>query len=205
MSVVKAAYGPSLPELLGPRRWRLLAVAGVALGVAVLAAVLWPSSERVIVSRGPVAFNFVYGGGLAPAGAAKVEQRIGSVFVQSMEVGEMRLPAYRGDPGGTLPILADRLAGELSRRYAGFRLVGEGRARINESPGYGIAWSGRVAGRRIFGRDYLLVPDEPAPRAGARVALRSTYRGGVSSALDVGSVGALKRSLRSFRFGTERP
>lgn len=205
MSVVKAAYGPSLPELLGPRRWRALAVAGVVLGVAALAAVLWPSSERVIVARGPVAFNFIYGGGLAPAGAAKVEQRVGSVFVQSMEVDVLRLPAYRGDPGGTLPILADRLTGELSRRYAGFQVVSEGRARINENPGYGISWIGRVAGRRIFGRDYLLVPDEPAPRAGARVALRSTYRGGVSSALDVGAVGPLKRSLRSFRFGTERP
>jgi hypothetical protein len=204
---VQAAYGPELPEILGPRRTRaLLVVAGLVAVVALVLALRSGPAEQVVVGRGPAPFNFVYDGVLRKTGPAKVEERRGDVFVQSMDVLELRLPAYRGDPGGTLPVLADRLARQLADRYRGFRVVSEGRARINESPGYAITWDGSEGGRRIFGRDYLLLPDVPGtPRLGARLALRATYAAGVSAATDVGAQGPLKRALRSFRFGTERP
>lgn len=206
MRDVRAGFGPTLPELLGPRRWRVVRAVAVAAAVALAAALLWPpGDESVVVGRGAVPFNFIHDDRLRVVGPGHVEQRRGRTFVQSMRVTELRLPAYRGDVGGTLPILADRLAQRLGKQVPGFRVVSEGRARINENPGYGIAWEGERDGRRLFGRDYLLVPDEPAPRAGVRLALRSTYAGGVSEATAVGSDGLLKRPLRSFRFGTERP
>ena len=209
MSAVQPAYGPTLPEVLGPRRWRVLravlvglaALAVVALAVARLVA----EEERVVVGRGAVPFNFAYDGSLTLTGPARVEQRRGGTFVQSMEVTGLALPAYRGDVGGTLPVVADRLVDRLAAEHAGFRLVAEGRTRVNESPGYVVTWEARPSGRRLFGRDYLLTPDEPGVRGGARLALRSTYAGGVKAATEVGSLGPVKRALRSFRFGTERP
>jgi hypothetical protein len=207
VSAVRAAHRPTLPELLGARRWRVVrAVALVVAAILAVVALLSGAGETLIVQRGRVDFNFAYEPPLHKVGPATVEERRGATFVQSMSVSAFPLPAYRGDPGGTLPIVADRLAQRLAAERPGFRLADEGKARINDSPGYVIAWEGRIGTRRVFARDFLLVPgDEAAPRVAARIELMSTYAGGVAKADDVGSIGGLKRALRSFRFGTERP
>ncbi len=206
-SLVRAPYGPTLPELLSPSAWRVLRAVVVLVAVVAVVAVLATrgGAERVIVSRTPVAFNFVYAPPLQRVGPSAVEQRRGATFVGSMVVTPLRLAPYRGDPGATLPVLADRLAAGLARRWHGFAVVGEGRARINENPGYGLVWEARLGSRRLFGREYLLLPDQPGAREGARLELLATYAAGVGSAADVGRVGPIKGSLRSFRFGTERP
>ena len=209
MSVVRPAYGPTLPQLLGARRWRvvrpvLIVVAVIAAAAAIAARA--SSGERVVISRGTPAFNYVYQAPLHRVGAYDVEDRRNGVFIQSMTVTPMRLPAYRGDSAGTLPVLADRLAGGLAREHPGFRAVDEGRTRINDNPGYYVAWEAKLGARTLFGGDYMVVPgDEAAPRVAMRLELLTTYAGGVASAEDVGRAGKLKRALRSFRFGTERP
>lgn len=203
---VRAPFGPTLPEILGAARWR---VARIVLGVAAVAGLVLvltrSGDEHVVVVRKPVAFNFAYSAPLVRVGAAAVEQRSGRTFVQSMTARPLRLAPYRGDVGATLPVVADRLAARLARRWPGFAAVDEGRARVNDSPGYALAWEARLGARRLFGREYLLLPDEPGVRDGVRLELLATYAAGVGRADDVGRAGPIKRSLRSFRFGTDRP
>jgi len=209
VSVVRTAYGPTLPQLLGARRWRVVRAIAIVIAVAAIAVIVVNragSSERTIVSDGPPAFNYAYLAPLRQIGASDVEERRGGVFVQSMTVRTLRLPRYRGDSGGTLPILADRLATKLAAERPGFTVIDEGRARINDNPGYYVGWEARLGARKLFGRDYMLVPGEQtSPRIGVRLQLLSTYAGGVASSADVGRAGKLKQALRSFRFGTERP
>lgn len=208
MSALRAAYGPSLPELLGARRWRIVRAVAIAAAIVIVAVVLIGKggSDKTVVERGTPSFNYTYAAPLTRFGAAGVRERRGALFVQSMDVLALRLPSYAGDAAGTLPVMADALAGELAKAHPGFATVGEGRARINDSPGYYLAWEARLGSRKLFGRDYMLVPgDQQAPRIGVRIQLISTYAGGVASADDVGRAGKLKQALRSFRFGTERP
>lgn len=207
MSIVRAEFHPTLPEVVGPRAWRMIRAAAIVVAVAalVVALVVRSGSQPGVVVSKPVAFNYVYGPPLHRTGEAGVIQRRGSLLVQSMTVAPTTLPPYAGSTTGILPIVAERLEAQLKARWSAFDVADEGRARINGNPGYTVGWVARVNGRRIFGRDYLLFPPDPHPRAGAHLELLSTYAGGVSAAANVGRVGALKTALRSFRFGTERP
>lgn len=216
--LVKPEYGPSLPRLVGPR-WRALppavravaALSGAAalLALAVLALRAGDAGPRVVV-REPLAFNFTYGGSLrrvAPGAGelVRLEGRRGGLFLQSFAVEPLRLPPYRGDVGGAYPAYATVYAQRLARRYAGFELAEEGRTRINDVPGYAIAFRARLGRRTLYGRRVLLVPDVPRARDGVVLALLATPAAGVGAAAAVGVGGALKQPLRSFRFGTERP
>jgi hypothetical protein len=206
VTAASADLGPTLPALLGPRAWRPLRIALLVLvALAAGLALSTRSGETVLVTRSPVAFNFVSSAPLRPAGPAAVVQRRGGLLVQSLTAAPLRLARYRGDPAGTLPIVAERLEERLAARWAGFEVGDEGRARINDSPGYSVGWTARQGARRIFGRDYLLLPGVPGARSGAHLELLATYAAGVSRIADVGRIGALKGALRSFRFGTERP
>jgi hypothetical protein len=210
--VVQDAFRPTLPELLGPRRWRLTWAAALAVAAVVAVALLVSRStanEHVVVGRGVPAFNFAYDAPLRRVGPATVsETRAGGVFVQSMRVVSLRLPAYRGDVGGLLPLLADRLARSRALSRVDLVVTDEGRARINDNPGYYVGWRAtlRPGGRALFARDYLLVPGDVAhPVRGVVLELLGTHASGVNGTDDVGRIGALKQPLRSFRFGTERP
>jgi hypothetical protein len=206
MAAVRAELGPQLPEVIGPRAWRVVRVVVPAIALVVLAVVLTRgSNEQLVRVSKPVAFNFLYTPPLRRTGPTAVEQRRGALLIQSMAVTPERLPPYRGDPAGTLPIVADRLETQLAARWPQFEIADEGRARVNDSPGYTVGWTAVLRGRRIFGREYLLFPAVPGVRAGAHIALLSTYAGGAAAAGDVGRVGALKAALRSFRFGVDRP
>jgi hypothetical protein len=93
VSAVRAAYRPTLPELLGARRWRVVRAVVVVIAVIVAVAALWPKAgETVIVQRGAVDFNFAYEAPLRRVGPATVEERRGSTFVQSMSVSASALP-----------------------------------------------------------------------------------------------------------------
>ena len=209
MPVVGAGYGPTLPEMLGARRWRVVRAAAVV--VAVVGAILLlvkpgEESRSTFDVRGPggTVATFDYQAPLRPASSARpatVEERRGDVFVQSMTVSALALPAYRGDVGGELPLVADRFQRRLAARHADFELVDEGRARIKNNPGYAFSWTARVDGRRLFGHDYLLVhEDAVAPRSGFHLKLRATYAAGVASGDDVGRIGPLRLALHTFSF-----
>ena len=77
---------------------------------------------------------------------------------------------------------------------------------VNRQPGYQIVYQARIGGETIYGKRVLLVPGyDPPPRVGLDVTLQAERSGAVPSANAVGLNGPLKTSLRSLRFGTERP
>jgi len=219
---VKPEFGPSLPELAGPTwrrlprvaRWALVAL--LVLVVALLVAKkLGGGVEQIsVVERDEPAFNFRHAASLkdAPPEAGQRVRIVASrkgLFLQSFAVAPLELPAYRGKAAGVYPVAAETLKDRLRERYAEFELVEEGRARINEVPGYEVVFRARTAeGRRLYGRFVMLVPltDPPTPqRRGVVLELLGTPAAQIPNAASIGDVGALKTPLRSFRFGTEVP
>src|SRR5689334_24663631 len=117
MSVVRPEFGPTLPELVGPRvralprAVRLGLVALAALVIVVVAAALLLRHGRdtrpQAVVRAPVAFNLLY-----PKPLERVRPRGGEVLrlqtpagtgaPQSFAVTPMTLPPYRGDVSAAL-------------------------------------------------------------------------------------------------------
>lgn len=216
---LRPGFGPTLPDLLGPR-WRTLgrggrafATAGALLvlalaGVAVSAAL---RGDNEFVRRQAPTFNLRYADGLerVPAGPGeylRLESRRGELFLASFAVRRLRLPAYRGDPGAKLPIYAETHIAALEREVEGFQRTcdgcGEGKARINDVPGYTVNFRAKLGERTLYGRDVLLVPEEDGARDGVILSMRATPAAQVAGPDTVGSGGVLKLPLRSFRFGT---
>jgi hypothetical protein len=220
---VKPELGPSLPTLVRrlPRRARLALLAVAAL--VVLAALVTllrgggpGADETPVVVRDPIAFNLRYGERLErvdpqPGELLRLaDRRTGSgAFLQSFVVTPLALAPYRGLPGGELPIAAEALKARLAERVDGFRLVEEGRTRINEVPGYEVVFAARAEdGRTLYGRHVLMVPltEPPTPqRRGVTLELVGTFRAGIPNVGALGDQGSLKLPLRSFRFGAEAP
>jgi hypothetical protein len=214
-TAVRPEYGPSLPEIL-PARWRrVAAVAGGLAALAIAVLVLRPADDGIdVVRTTPVPFNFRYTADLPPvkprAGELlRLEKSAGGKFIQSFAVRPLTLPAYRGDVVGVLPVLAAHEIDALRSRYASFELVEEGKARVNDAPGYQVVFRARLGSRRLYGRLILLpefLEDTPAsPRRGVELLLEATPSAGVGRAEDVGVRGLNKRPFRTFRFGTEKP
>ena len=216
--VIKPDYGPTLLQLLAPRSLAVrLAAAALALlivlGAALIAITARPDETEVLV-REPVTFNLIHGpqwdrverpGALLALRNIGAAGRVDGLFLDSYSVRDLQLPAYRGAAGGTLPIHINRYARAIRGRYTGFEPVSEGRARINNAIGYEITFRARLGARRLYGRHYLLVEEEPdGLRRGVVIELESTPAAGTPTAAEIGNHGALKTPLRSFRFGEDR-
>ena len=196
-SAVRPEFGPSLPQLL---RARLgvpplvsRAIAAALILAAVVVALLLRGNDVQLVHRSPP----------SPGVLLDLEGRRGDLFVQSLTIRPLHLPAYRGSVSGMLPVYAEPHVRAVSRRYDGFVALEEGKARINDAPGYQVGFRARLGRRTIYGREILLVPDQPGAREGVVITVVQTHAAGAHSVDDVGAVGAIKKPLRSFRFGTE--
>jgi hypothetical protein len=216
MSAVRPEFGPTLPELLGPRIRvlpRAVRVALAALGALVVVLLVYAlflrgggtQAKRAVIVRSPVAFNFVY---RAPfrkeAPLAGELARVGSKD-QSFSVRALKLPAYRGDAAGFLPLYAAKLEAQMARDLPGFTWRSDGRANINQQQGFEIVFQFRRSdGTLTYGRRVLLLPGITA-RAGVDIWAVAPRSPAIVRADDVGHNGGLKTALRSFRFGTERP
>src|SRR5215218_2410793 len=125
MSAVRPEFGPTLPELLGPRlralppvlRFGVVALGGLAV-LLVVAAVLrgdGAEAKHAVVVRGPVAFNFVYRAPFARLAPQDGEMaRVGSRS-QTFAVRALHLPPYRGDAAGFLPLYAAAREAQMAR------------------------------------------------------------------------------------------
>jgi hypothetical protein len=186
-------------------------VAAIAAVVAVLAVLRASDPTITVVRTSPVAFNFQHSPEFKsvdprPGELLRLERRNDrGLFIQSFSVAPLELPARRGDIGGVLPILASQRIEQMRRDVPGFELVEEGKARINQVPGYTIAFRARLGERRLYGRLAMLPEPVPGTRRGVVLLLESTPAGGTVRAQDVGATGLNKQPYRSFRFGTERP
>ena len=211
---MKAEYGPTLLQLLAARHVVVrVAAAVLAVSILVVAVVITlasrPDETRVLI-RQPVTFNLVHGPqwtSVERAGTlvALRHDSPNGLFLDGYAIRELSLPPYRGAVSGTLPVYADGYRRALARRYPDFEVVGEGRARINNAIGYAITFRARTGTRRLYGRHYLLVEEEPeGGRRGVILEIESTPAAGTPNADEIGNHGALKTPLRSFRFGEER-
>jgi hypothetical protein len=211
---MKAGYGPTLLQLLAPRHLALrLAAAAVAVAILVAAVAIALASrpeETAVLIRKPVTLNFIYGPQWKPVKRAGTllslrHESAGGLFLDAYTIRDLRLPPYRGAVGGMLPVYADGYLHRLARRYHDYEFVSEGRARINNAIGYELTFRARAGTRRLYGRHYLLVGEEPdGLRRGVVLELESTPAAGTPNADEIGNHGALKTPLRSFRFGSDR-
>lgn len=211
--VIKAEYGPTLLQLLAPRSLRVrIAAAVLALAIlagAVAIALTARANETAVVIREPVTFNFAYGPQWErvhrPGTLVALRHARDGLFLDAYAIRGLALPPYRGAASGTLPIYAAAYVPTMRARYRDFELVGEGRARINNAVGYELTFRARRGVRRLYGRHYLLVEEEPdGRRRGVVIEIESTPAAGTPAADEIGDHGALKTPLRSFRFGEER-
>jgi hypothetical protein len=221
MSVVRPEFGPTLPELLGPRV-RALPRAGQAVLAALVAIVVLAlaflllrgggEQRTTVVVREPIAYNLVYPPALQrvqPQGreTLRLETAPRAADPQSFAVTPFTLPPYRGDSTGVLTGMSPNLIARMRRTIPGFVWRSDGRVNYNRQPGYEIVFQARIGGRTWYGRRTLLVPGGDAPpREGVDIMIMAARSEAIPhvDAL-ASSQGALKTAIRSFRFGTERP
>ena len=210
---LKPEYGPTLGQLLAPR-WhaasRPVQAILVAAAIGALALVLGAALtlENAHYSRGgAVPFSFSYRGLYrAPPGPdewVRVKREVGGHLEDSFAVGPLQLPPYNISLSAELPLYAASYIEGLRRRYTGFVLRGEGKTRVNTAPAYDIAYTALLAGRKVYGRDVLLLPERPGARAGVHIVMLSapTADAQVTSPLLVGTTGVLERPLETFTLG----
>jgi hypothetical protein len=216
MSAVRPEFGPTLPELLGPRirvlpravRFALAAIAALILIALVYALFLrggGTKAKRAVIVRQPIAFNFVYRAPFTKEAPLAGElARVGSK-AQSFSVRALNLPAYKGDAAGFLPLYAAQQQAQMAKDLPGFAWRADGRANINKQQGFEIVFQFRRSdGTLTYGRRIFLLPSVTA-RQGADIWVTAPRSPAIVRADDVGHNGGLKTALRSFRFGTERP
>ena len=139
-----------------------------------------------------------------PGGYVKVERRHADGSVRdSFAVLPLRLPPYSGGLSGELPLYASGYIRALSRRYPGFELRGEGKTKVNNMPAYHVFYRAIVEGRRMYGRDVLIVPERPGAREGVDIAMLSPAprASKLTSPMEVANKGVLAAPLKSFSLG----
>jgi hypothetical protein len=210
---LKPQYGPTLGALLSPR-WRAASRASraaVIVGILALAALAAGAVLTLLNARfshgGRVPFHFSYRSLYRttpdPGGYVKVQRRAHGLLDDSFAVDPLRLPPYSGELSGELPLYAADYIRTLSRRYTGFVLRGEGKTRVNTVPAYEVLYTATVEGRRMFGRDVLLLPERAGAREGVDIVMLTSPNANsqVKSPLEVASTGVLLRPLKTFTFG----
>ena len=220
MSAVRPELGPTLPELAEqrlarPRRaLRLAALAAVLLVAAVLAPLLFRGGgldgREKVIHRGPPVFNVLHEPGVVRrmrphAGELLRFEGGGGRLRLAFTARPLELPPFRGDVNGILPIRAQRELIDPRRDVPGFRLTDEGRARVNDAPGYQVGFRLRDGRRRTTGRDVMVLPAEVGETRGVLLSFRQTLLGdGPLSEAERERTAAVRSAFRSFRFGTER-
>jgi hypothetical protein len=221
MPVVAPEHRPTLGETLAPlprpARWAVLAVLGLLLiGLVIALTGKATADGKRLVRERPLAFNLRVPPGMQeikPAAGewAHLERKGKDSFV----VEPLKLPAYKGDVGGILPVVATREIEALKKRFPALEPVEEGKGRINQAAAYSVVF--RASRKpRLYGRLVLLPQPPVSPgglataslagaRDGVKLLLLATPEAGAGKASDVGTRGQLKTPYRSFRFGTEAP
>jgi hypothetical protein len=210
---IKPQYGPTLGRMLSPR-WRVASsltravVIASALGLVALIAAAALTLENAKFSHGgrvPFSFSYrsLYRVPPDPGGYVKVQRRKPDGRLEdSFAVRPLVLPPYTISPSAELPLYAASYISAIKRRYPGFVLRGEGRSKLTTVIGYDVYYTTLLEGRRMFGRDVLLLPRAGA-REGADVVMVTspTANPQVTLPLEVATTGVLARPLKTFTFG----
>jgi hypothetical protein len=209
---IKPEYGPTLPSLLAPswqrasRAARAVVVVSGVLALVLLAGAVLALLNSTYGHGGSRPFHFSYRGLYRttpePGGYIRVQSHSPSGRLEySFAVNPLELPPYRGAVLGEVPLYASAYIRALSRRYPGFVLRGEGKARLNSKlGGYQVAYTRTVAGRRMLGRNVLLLHERPGRRSGVELVMLTAPGANpqITEPLEVGSTGVLLRPLKTF-------
>ena len=211
---MKPEYGPTLGRLLGPwwrRSSRLVhgAVTGAGLAVVAIAIAAALTLEPARYHHGgSPAFGFTYRGlyrtAPEPGGYVRVESHYPDGSLKySYAVNPLSLPPYRGGISGALPVYATGYSERLSSRFGDLVLRGEGKTRVNKVPAYQVLYETRIAGREMYGRNVLLLPEREGARVGVEIVMLTAVgaTSEVKEAGEVASGGVLLRPLKTFSFG----
>jgi hypothetical protein len=218
---LKNEYRPTLGDLLAPR-WRgasigmrTLWVTAGALGIAVIAGAALTLASPTVAHGGPVPFSFSYAGlyraDPAPGGYVRVRRVVDGRLEDSFAVGPLLLPPYRGALGAALAMYASGYTEHLAAGeggphipgQSGFVLRGQGSTQIDAVSNYAtynVFYTTTVQGREMYGRNVLLLPDQPGARRGVEITMLTAVAGNrqVTSPLDVGVKGTLEEPLGTF-------
>jgi hypothetical protein len=215
---VAPEFGPTLPALLRARRGvpeRLTIAVIVALvallGFAMVTVRAGGEYGEQLVHGGAPVFNVLYDDDALRA----VEPRAGELVriegargrqSVAVTVRPLRLPPFEGDVAhGLLPAYASGHVEELASQLDGFKLLEDGRARVNDAPGYEVTFRSGPARAPAFGSDVLVIPSEVDARGAVVLSLRRRIEGRAKLSEDEKELSAIARSaFRSFRYGTDR-
>jgi hypothetical protein len=213
-SQVQPEYGPPLTVLL--RRRGVPAAVTVALVVAVVVVgglvmvLVRPGDEGTqLVHEGEPVFNVLYrADDLRPAAPQgdelmRLEGRSGRQEA-AVTIRPLELPSFGGDVShALLPSYASEHIERLREQLPGFRLEGEGRARVNDAPGYEVVFRSGSPGDLTYGSDVLLVPGEDETAGAVVISLRRQVTGRLGAAGKELTESA-RKAFRSFRYGRDR-
>jgi hypothetical protein len=134
-----------------------------------------------------------------PGELVRLRARRGPLRI-AVTVRRLTLPDYRGSVSGLLPVHADRHARALAAELPGFRARADGKARVNDAPGYQL----RYRAEGMQGIDIFVVPED-GDREGVLLRYRQTDPPRRLDEADRDLVKAARKAFRSFRFGLDRP
>jgi hypothetical protein len=213
--LLRPEFGPPMPALLrrrfgiSARVAALLAVAAVVV-LAIAVRVVTDDGRQQLTVHGKPSFNLLYDAALlhraAPAAGElmRLEGRRKNLSV-AIFARRANLPPYSGDViGGQLPLYVAQYAGRLETRLDGFLLTDEGKARLNQAPGYQLGYTSGQPGNRTFWREVFVLPDADSGDQAILFTLRQTFSGRPGRR-GRALLKATKKAFRSFRFGTGRP
>jgi hypothetical protein len=213
--LMRPEFGPSLPELVSRRfsiSRRLVAIAAVAALVVlvVLIKLATDDGRAQLTVHGKPTFNVLYDAAQlhrAPPRAGQLMRLAGHRPHVDVELTARRanLPPFHGDViGGQLPLYTAQYSQRLSRQLPGFARSDEGKARLNQAPGYQIAYTSGPAGNRTYWREVFVMPKADEADQTIVLRMRQTFSGRVGPRARA-LLKATKKAFRSFRFGTHRP
>lgn len=209
-------YGPTLPEIARRRfGWRerttvaLLLAAGALIAIAVLLVRPEVDSLAKYVHHDRPVFNLLYDRGALHQARPQNDEMVRlegrrNRLAAAIAVAPLDLPGATGDVAhGVLPAYASTHIDELQASLPNFKLVDEGRARVNGAPGYEVRFRTGPPGRRTFGNDLMILPSEEEPGDALLVTARRTTTGRrVLGKRDQAFADAVAEAYRSFKYGT---
>ena len=213
--LVLPEYGPTGPELvrhrLGARARRALAAAAavVVLALALLIATQSGDGLTTLEHRSAPVFTLLHPAQqvrrVEPASGeiVRLRSRRGPLEI-TVTVRRLALPAYSGSISGFLPVYADRHARALAAQAPGFIARTDGKARVNDAPGYQLRYRTGPDARPTIGIDIFVVPDDRR-RDGVILRYRQTNPPRALDEPERDLVKATRKAFRSFRFGLDRP
>ena len=185
---------------MGPLSTKVRCIAGVARS---------NDGLKLLEHRSAPVFTLIH----PPAQVHRVAPHPGEVLRMTSRRGALRmavtvhrltLPPYRGSIAGLLPVYADRHARALAAGLPRFRALADGKARINDAPGYQLRYRYGPPDHRTHGIDVFVVPED-GDRDGVLLRYRQTNPPGGPGGAGRDLVKATRKTFRSFRFGPDRP